>query len=225
MNRDAFTQEEIAAIRAVAKGRERVFFDFLVSTGIRPGELYALDWSCVDLEAATVRIERNGDHRGKKFVAPKTKSGRRVVHLAAPLVADLAEHHKATGGVGFVLATREGNPMNPSNVRRDIWHPLLKRAGVRMLDAYSLRHTYATLARSAGLGAFDVAHAMGHSKCSLVDQVYAHATHEGRVRVARGVGALVFDARPQLRAIDGGASRRQDVDTSSNEGGEKTATG
>ena len=151
--------------------------------------------------------------------------GKRVVYLHAPLIADLAEYKEATGGTGLVLATREGGAMNPSNVRRDIWHPLLKRAQVRMLDAYSLRHTFATLARTARQNAFDVAHVMGHSKCSLVDQVYAHATREGGENVAQGVGALVFGSRPQLRAIDGGAGRRQAVASSSAEGEEKAVTG
>jgi integrase len=52
--------------------------------------------------------------------------------------------------------------MNPSNVRRDIWVKLVVRAGVRSLDLYSLRHTFARLGRVSGESAFNVARAMGH---------------------------------------------------------------
>jgi integrase len=65
--------------------------------------------------------------------------------------------------------------MNPSNVRRDIWTKLVKRAGVRALDMYSLRHTFASLGRVAGESTFNVARAMGHSRSMLVDRVYAHS--------------------------------------------------
>jgi integrase len=47
---------------------------------------------------------------------------------------------------------------------------LVKSAGVRALDLYSLRHTFATLlGRTAGESAFNVARMMGHSRSLLVD--------------------------------------------------------
>lgn len=214
--RDAFTREEIAAIRAVAKGRERVFFDFLVSTGIRPGELYTLDWSCVDLEAGTVRIEPNWDHRGRKFVEPKTKAGARVVPLSSWLVAELSAHKARGTGEGLVFSSSTGRPMNPSNVRRDIWVKLKKRVGVRELDLYSLRHTFASLGRTAGERAFNVARMMGHSRSSLVDQVYAHSMQSGMASVAERVTARALGEQPKLRVIEGGARDvRQPLDEAS----------
>ena len=71
-------------------------------------------------------------------------------------------------------STRTGNPLNPSNVRRDIWLKLIARAGVRKLDMYSLRHTFASLGRASGEEPFNVARAMGHSRSQIVDEVYAH---------------------------------------------------
>ena len=69
--------------------------------------------------------------------------------------------------------------MNPSNVRRDIWAKVLKRAGVRTFDMYSLRHTFASLGRVAGESAFNVSRMIGHSPSTLVDQVYAHSLQSG----------------------------------------------
>ena len=54
----------------------------------------------------------------------------------------------------------------------------------------------------------------------------AHATRQGGEEVARGVGDLVFGARPRLHAFDGGkAGRRQPVANCLEEDEEKTATG
>jgi len=162
--RDAFTESEVQATLAEARPLERALIGLLCFTGLRPGEAYALDWSAVDLEGGSLRVERSWDHRGRKFVEPKTKAGVRVVPLSGWLVAELAAHKERSGGAGLVFANRAGKPMNPSNVRRDIWLPLRKRAGVRALDLYSLRHTFASLGRTAGESAFNVARMMGHSR-------------------------------------------------------------
>jgi integrase len=94
--------------------------------------------------------------------------------------------------------------MNPSNVRRDIWLPLKKRAGVPELDLYSLRHTFATLGRTSGESAFNVSRALGHSRSALVDQVYAYSLQSGMASVAERVTALALGEQPKLRVIEGG---------------------
>jgi hypothetical protein len=89
-------------------------------------------------------------------------------------------------------------------MRRDIWLPLRKRAGVRPFDLYSLRHTFASLGRTAGESAFNVARMMGHARSTLVDQVYAHSMPSGMASVAESVTARALGSKPQLRVIEGG---------------------
>jgi len=93
--------------------------------------------------------------------------------------------------------------MNPSNVRRDIWAKLVKRAGVRPLDMYSLRHTFASIGRVDGVEAFNVSRMMGHSRSTLVDKVYAHSLQSGMSSVAERVTARALGEQPKLRVIDG----------------------
>ncbi len=64
---------------------------------------------------------------------------------------------------------------------------LKKRAGVRELDLYSLRHTFASLGGTAGERAFNVARMMGHSRGVIVDQVYARSIQSGMASVAENV--------------------------------------
>jgi hypothetical protein len=77
-------------------------------------------------------------------------------------------------------------------------------ARVRGLDLYSLRHTFASLGRTAGESAFNVARMMGHSRSVPVDQVYAHSMQSGMASVAENVTARAFGVKPQLRVIEGG---------------------
>jgi integrase len=129
VNRGAFTETEVQTILGAARLSERALIGLLCLTGLRPGEGYALEWSAVDLEAGHLQVLRSWDHRGQTFVAPKTKAGERVVPLSGWAVAELKAHRNRTGGDGLVFANRNGKPMNPSNVRRDIWVPLRKARG------------------------------------------------------------------------------------------------
>jgi integrase len=96
-------------------------------------------WSAVDLDGGCLRVVRSWDHRGRQFVEPKTKAGHRTVPLTGWLVEELRVHRDRTDTSGLVFANGNGNPLNPSNVRRDVWMPLKKRAGVRLGEQPKLR--------------------------------------------------------------------------------------
>jgi hypothetical protein len=84
----------------------------------------------------------------------------------------------------------------------------VKRAGVRARHLYSLCHTFASLGRVAGESAFNVARAMGHSRSTLVDAVYAHSLHSGMASLAERVTARALGEQPKLRVIEG---RQRDI--------------
>ncbi|MHB1829128.1 MAG: hypothetical protein ACYCV6_15750, partial [Steroidobacteraceae bacterium] len=90
------------------------------------------------------------------------------MRIVPELVAELKAYREAGSGEGLLFRTGKDNAMNPSNVHRDIWRPLLKRVGVPARDIYSARHTYASLARTAGESAFNVGQSMGHARSKLV---------------------------------------------------------
>ena len=192
--RGAYNEVEVLSLLNAAHGMERSFIGLLVLAGLRPGEALALRLPDFNLDGAKVRITRSWDYAHCEFVEPKTAAGIRTVPLAPWLIAELRAHfqREAIEGEALLFATRSQRPLNLSNVHRDIWSPLVKRAGVRKLDLYSLRHTFATLARSSGENAFNVARAMGHSRSTLVDEVYAHSLTTSMAGVAAGVAGRVF---------------------------------
>ena len=181
----------------------------------------------MDLEAGTALVTRNWDHRGQKFTEPKTAAGNRVLALSGWVVAELTAHKERSEGAAeaLVFANRNGKPINPSNLRRDVWLPLRKRAKVRALDLYSLRHTFASLGRTSGESAFNVSRAMGHSRSTLVDAVYAHSLQSGMASVAERVTALALGEQPKLRVIEGKSRDvRQSLDDQSETASPSRAT-
>jgi integrase len=72
-------------------------FSIAAHRGLRRGELIALRWQDVDLEARTLRVVRNAVELGSDVVAgdPKSKRSRRTVHIGPQLAVTLKAHRKA----------------------------------------------------------------------------------------------------------------------------------
>lgn len=122
-----------------------------------------------------------------------------------------------SGSEGLVFPNAKGNPVNPSNVRRDIWIPLKRRAAVRTLDLYSLRHTFASMARTSDESVFNVSRMLGHTRTQLVDDVYAETVQSGLASVSESVTSRALGtAKPKFRIIEGGVRDvRQPLDNAS----------
>jgi hypothetical protein len=70
-------------------------------------------------------------------------------------------------------------------------------------------------------------HPMGHSRSTLIDQVYAHSMQSGLASAVENVTARALGIKPQLRVIEGGNSRdvRETLDETPVEAQAKGLTG
>lgn len=221
-NRGVFTEIELQAIFEAATPLELALTGTLSISGPRPGEIYALDWSAVHLNAQKpyIRIERTWCSKGFRFYPPKTAAGKRTVPISTWLANVLLDLRITSGGTGLFFPSEVGTPLNTANVRRRVWIPLLKRAQVPYRDLYSLRWTFVSLARASGEMAFNVARVIGHARSQIVDTIDAHTVDSGVAGVSDSVAAragLTTSAppperptptppnrTPKLRVIDGG---------------------
>jgi len=87
---------EAAALIAAARPLDQAALGLAVYSGLRLGELLALEWEQVDLDAGTLRVVRAWDHGARRFVAPKSKAGTRTVPIIARLSLLLADHRVLT---------------------------------------------------------------------------------------------------------------------------------
>ncbi|WP_199731079.1 Arm DNA-binding domain-containing protein [Aquitalea sp. FJL05] len=170
---DPFSAKEIAAILKHGSEQESNMYQFWFETGLRPGELIALDWSKVDFVHATVRIDANVVARITK--GPKTAAGVRTIELSPVALEALLRQKSVTwlmGGRVF-LNPRKHRPWEvEQQIRRTSWQPLLKRAGVRYRNPYQIRHTYASHRVSSGANLFWLAQQMGHETTEMIIRHY-----------------------------------------------------
>jgi integrase len=180
--------DEARALLDAARGdRLEALYVLAVSTGLREGELLALRWEDVDLEAAVLRVSRTLTRNGGKVSVgpPKTKNSRRTVGLTDGAVEALGEHltqqleeMESVGSLyrpgGLVFANEVGGIVNPSNLRNRSLKALLKRAGLPAIRFHDLRHTCATLLLSRNVNPKIVSEMLGHASIAITLDTYSH---------------------------------------------------
>ena len=186
----ALSGEQVRALLQAARGDAlEALWVLAVTTGMRNGELLALQWRDADLEARTLRVRRSV--WAGKVSAPKTRAGNRNIRLSGLAVAALKEHRLATAKrriSEWVFSTSKGTPISVHNVHNRSWKPLLKRAGLpastRMHD---LRHTCATLLLSRGVPVKVVSEMLGHASVSITLDTYSHVLPDMQESAARAM--------------------------------------
>lgn len=200
-----WTPSELQTFLSATKtDRSYTLWLFYVLTGVRRGEALALQWSDVDLGAATTTIRRSlvpVDHR-LVFGEPKTDKGRRRISLDSQLVAALRAHRRdqakerllvgsAFDDQDLVFCHPDGSPLRPEQVSR--WFSsLARRAGVPHVRLHDLRHLHATLALSAGVAPRVLADRLGHSSTAMTTDIYQHVLPDLDRDAAGRVAAIVF---------------------------------
>ncbi|WP_345956561.1 site-specific integrase [Pseudomonas fulva] len=173
---DPFSPGEQQAILAALTGQARNMVQFALWTGLRTSELVALEWGDVDWVRGEVMISRAMTQAaGGEAEVTKTTAGRRSVKLLRPALEALTAQKAHT-----FLADAEvfQNPRTLERwagdqpIRKTMWHPAMKKAGVRYRRPYQTRHTYASMMLSAGEHPMWVAKQMGHSDWTMIARVY-----------------------------------------------------
>lgn len=161
----------------------------------RVADVYLLlPWCPWEPEAARFLRMRN----------PKTARGRRTVALDPKTVAALREHRqnqlaeRLLMGAGFtdhdlVFCRPDGSPLHPERFSRTFAIEAA-RAGLPLIRCHDLRHTWATLALSAGEHPKVVQERLGHANVSITLDVYSHVTEGLHGEAASRVAGIIFGA-------------------------------
>lgn len=196
-----FTLEETKQILdATESDPYHALYGLAFSTGMRSGELYGLQWKNVDLNAGTLRVCRQATEISGRVVAcsPKSNAGHRTIELTPKVIESLKLRRALTAGdkrssrVAEVFCTTQGKYMRRSGWRKRHWEPLLKRLKLQYRGFHHARHTYATLALSAGVPVAVVSQILGHSKPSVTWDIYSHVL-ETQQKEARDTMSKLFD--------------------------------
>jgi integrase len=199
--------EEVQRFFGAASGhRLEALWRLAIGTGMRLGEMLALTWAKVNLDSGVARVEASLERHpelGLVSTEPKTRGSRRSVHLSPSVVNAFRQHRvgqseerlrlgKSWIDTDYVFTTITGTPVNPNNVGRQDFKPMLVTAGIRdHVRIHDLRHTAISLALSAGVPPTDVAQMAGHSSVAVTLQRYAHALPDAPRRAADAIEKLV----------------------------------
>jgi integrase len=179
---DPFTRGEAAHIVAVARQRFPEWHPWLLCglrTGMRAGELLALQWGDFNWRRHFVQVQRNLV-RGV-LTTPKNHQRRRV-DLSHQLMATLRlwrrRQRAAWFAVGrpfpeWVFASVTGTALDESNVRKGL-NRILDAAGVHRRGPHQMRHTFASLLLQEGAPITYVSQQLGHRDAAITLRVYAH---------------------------------------------------
>ncbi len=170
-----------------AGDRFEALYVLAITTGLRRGELLGLRWDDADLDRGTLRVGRALVREGGRHVLGETKTrrGRRRVNLTSRTVAALKAHRKSQlekrvrlAGLyedhGLIFTSENGTPLNPGNLVKRSFKPLLKRAGLPEIRFHDLRHTCATLLLGRGVHPKIVQELLGHATIAMTLDTYSH---------------------------------------------------
>ena len=166
----ALTAAEVAHVTAIAERHFPRWYPWVfcaLRTGVRLGELLALQWGDIDWNGRFVVVQRNLV-RGV-LTTPKSHQRRRVditPQLATAMLAWRRVQRKRWLKKGkpmpaWVFPSLEGTALEERNVRH-VFQRLLEKAELRQVRIHDLRHTYATLLLKAGAPITYVSQQLGH---------------------------------------------------------------
>ena len=180
-------------IQAQAEGYYELFLLDLC-TGLRRGELLALQWDDLDFKTGTLTVNKQVyEVKGQLQVSvPKTRASIRRLVLPPGVVEVLRAYRETVDSRWmFPSPVKEDMPMTPGAVRRRL-QIILERAGCKRIRFHDLRHTFATLSLESGMDVKTLSAMLGHVSAATTLDIYTHVTgdmqSEAAAKIDRGLG-------------------------------------
>ena len=203
----AWSREQVRSILEEVPDAFRCLFTCIALTGVRLGELLALQWKHIDLQSKRLRIEQslwNG-----QIVSPKTPWSVRPIPLG-DFLAQLLEYHRQislfTSPDDFVFCRKDGASLNPDVLRKDVLYPTLDRLNIpRPKGAsgfHAFRHSAASLINAETGNLKLTQKFLGHSDVNTTANIYTHTSEsmerEAAVVLEKAIFGNLFPVVPNL---------------------------
>ena len=185
-------------IQAQADGYCELFLLDLC-TGLRRGELMALQWGDLNFETGVLTANKqaytvNGE---LQIIPPKTKASVRKLVLPPAVLAVLREYKKTVDSRWmFPSPVKADRPITPGVARRRL-QTILERADCKRVRFHDLRHTFATLALENGMDVKTLSAMLGHVSAVTTLDIYTHITGDMQRAAAASIDRSIGKAEPQ----------------------------
>ncbi len=195
---DCFTPEEQKKIeQAVMNDKREKMKGIIIClyTGLRIGELLALEWSDIDFQNSEISITKScydakgDDGKLKRFIGPpKTETSIRDIPIPRSIVHMLKEMKKSSTST-YVINGKDAPPTIRSYQRS--FELLLKKLNIPHRGFHYLRHTFATRAIECGMDAKTLSEILGHKSPVITLTKYAHSLIKHKRDMMNLVGKLL----------------------------------
>lgn len=180
-----------------------------IMTGLRLREIFALDWSAINLREGVLSVRKTMEELSQKTAdamgtgrlnekAPKTKKSRRVVTLEQIAIDALENRLKKALDEGFtpdevpiVFPNTLGRRLLGSSFNAQCWYPIRKKLGLEDVKFHDLRHTQASLMLHAGVDMKIIQERLGHSNYSTTANLYAHLMKDSQAKASEKLSAMM----------------------------------
>lgn len=157
---------------------QKTGFRLLFMTGMRIGEMLALNWEQVDFEEGMITIEKTLYYRSKtnnQLLSPKTKSSQRRIGVDSKTLDLLSEWLKKQSEIGDMNYVCQ---LDGSFMSDEVWSRWLKRlsvkAEVQSIKLHALRHSHASMLISIGESPLVIQKRLGHHDIEMTLGTYGH---------------------------------------------------
>jgi integrase len=165
----------------------------LAYTGLRFGELTGLNVEDIDLPARRIRVRRSITQLSGRLLEgpPKSRAGRRSIRIPERLIPILQRRIDGRTAGRPAITSPKGSRLGIENWKRAVgWRTRIAELGRPTMRVHDLRHTYASLARSAGADMKLLQVTMGHASIMVTAHTYADLYDSDLDRVADALDGL-----------------------------------
>ncbi|HZP33624.1 MAG TPA: tyrosine-type recombinase/integrase [Candidatus Acidoferrales bacterium] len=186
-----FTADEARRILAIASEPYRTIFAISAMTGLRAGEVSALQRDDLDFERGLVHVRRSAWYGQVQSV--KTKTSRASVAMPVALVEILRQYLASwkLNPEGFLFLNRNGRPYSSNKiVQYGLW-PVLDKLRIPRAGMHAFRHCHASLLIDVGANPKVAQQQMRHSDARTTLEAYAHVIGNAQREAVERVGEML----------------------------------
>jgi integrase len=182
------------------------------STGMRRGELCAVEWSDLDWDKGMIEVSKSLEQTKQGLRVKGTKSDRtRSLSIPAEVLEVLQQHQRDQNrdrelygsdyaNLNLIFCRPDGNYYSPDRLGARV-REAMQKAGLSNLSLHSLRHSHASQLLSDGAPVTAVSERLGHASPNITLGIYSHALPADNQAVAKlwnnALGDVIRETREQ----------------------------